>query len=284
MTESTGRAAQRRDQAFRDLIEVDRQLADGELSAQDAARLRSRYEREAAAAIGALRRVPSGAEVEAAPAPAAEPRDRPRRLSPRYALYGLGIVILLLAALTLPGSVLNRPPGGLVTGNEAVQAGPGSSLAPAPAPSTSPRNLDTVSDAELEAVIAANPEIVGMRLALAQRYVDKDRYDLAVVHYTKVLALDPANAEAKGHLGWIMLQLDRPAEAARLVDEARTAGPELLDVMWFQANIRLYGLNDPRGALATLDIMQQRPDLTPVVRQQVAELRRVAAQRLAGPR
>lgn len=286
-------AAQRRDQALRDLLELDRQLSDGELSAQDAAPLRQRYEREAATAI---------AEGAATPPAAPAVRDaaetlpgRHRRWQPRHLLYGLGVLALLAAGLQLPGYLANRPSGGLVSGNEAFQpaAPPAGSPTPAtggtpasgstPAPG-SPRNLEKVTDAELEAVIAANPNVIGMRLALAARYTDKGRYDLAVVHYTTVLKQDPANAEAKAHLGWILLRLDRPTEAARLVDEARAADPNLIDAMWFQANVRLYGLNDPKGALATLDVMRQRPELAPVVRRQVEDLRRTASQRLAGTR
>lgn len=292
MNDPTSRAAEQRDQALRDLRELECQVAAGEMAPADAARLRGRYEREAAEALDKLDTVSDpppapDAEDRSADAGAVGPRTPgaatgARRRAPRLVVYGLGAAAVLAAVLSLPGYLATRPDGGLVSGNEAVQ---GAAAPPATrSPDSNPRDLSQVTDAEMEAVVAANPEIVGMRLALAERYSDQGRYDLAAVHYTKVLEKDPSNAEAKGHLGWIMLQLDRPAEAARLVDESRATDARLLDVLWFQANIRLYGLGDAKAALASLDEMRARSDLTPQVRRQVEELRRVATQRMARTR
>lgn len=274
MNPDRARLEELRDLALRDLADVDRQVAAGELSPGDADDLRRRYEHQAFTALNGLQALPSTAD----PAPAAHgtgtPPGRPRRavVTSRRALYALGIALAVTAAFLVQRNLLDRPAGGLVTGNEVLQATPG------------PRDLRKVSDAQLEAVVAANPDVVGMRLALALRYLDEGRYDLAVVHYTKVLELEPKNPEALTHLGWVMLKVDRPEQAAELVDQAVAVDPDLADAWWVQANIRLYGSKDPAGAISSLNRLRGRTDLGPAVRRQVAQLRAKALRMLEGDR
>jgi cytochrome c-type biogenesis protein CcmH/NrfG len=266
MTEGHSDFEGQRDQALRDLVEVDRQLSDGELSEQDAEVLRARYEGEA---LMALRRLTSLDTTSAATARARRPR-----LQPRLALYVLGLALAATAAILVPGYVSDRPAGGLVTGNEAM-AQPGVSAAAAPED-----RLASVTDAQLEAVIAQNPNVVGMRLALAERYANNGRTGLAVVHYTKVLKQEPENPEALAHLGWVMLRLNRPEDAASLVDRALRSEPRLADGLWFQANVRLYGLDDPAGAISSLDLLDARPGISAAVRRQSASLRAESERRV----
>lgn len=283
MSEWHAELVRRRDQALRDLVDMDDQVSAGELAPQAAVDLRRRYEAEAASAIAALT---LGANTTVAVTDASEETSgsgaRPRRPRARHVMYAFGMVAAAAAIIMVPKFAADRPPGGFVTGNE-VREQPGGSSPPRDPASQRP-SLASVSDAEMEKVVEANPDILGMRLALAERYVDKGRYDLAVVHYTTVLETDPDNAEAQAHLGWVMLQLDRPQEAAKLLDRAIASDSELLDALWFQANVRLYGLEDAEGALATLDKMRARQDLTPVVLRQVEQLRSTALDRLEGER
>ncbi|MHB8794942.1 MAG: tetratricopeptide repeat protein [Candidatus Nanopelagicales bacterium] len=273
MTAERERHLERRDQALRDLVELDRQVQAGELSALDERRLREGYEREVAAALTGLDRLAADAAARVAnPAPVVEDRGR-RGLLSRRSLYASGLAAVLAAGLLLPGNVLDRPQGGFVTGNEALQDPGSAPTAPPPA-----ADLSKVSDAEMEAVVAANPEIIGMRLALADRYTASGRYDLAAVHYRKVLEQDPTNPQGKASLGWLMFRLGEIDQAARLVDEALQAAPELVVGWWYQANIRLYGFNDPAGAIQSLDVMRARPDLSAEVRGQVESLRQQASQ------
>ncbi len=281
MTDPLVELERRRDHALRDLVDLERQVEAGELTADVAADLQQRYEAEAATAIAAITArgsvIDDGRDASGDVSPTGV---RPRRPTGRQVLYGVGLAVAVAVVVLVPRYTMDRPPAGLVTGNEATQR-------PEPASSgtsSTPRDLGSVTDAEMEKVIAANPDVVGMRLALAGRYANEGRYDLAVVHYTTVLEKDPGNAEAQAHLGWISLKVDRPQAAARLVDNALRSDPSLLDALWFQANVRLYGLRDPRGAVATLDKMRARGDLTPQVRRQVDELRAIATDRLAGQR
>ena len=274
----------RRDRALEDLLDLDRQVASGELTGNAAIRLRARYRAEALAAIRGLEEDrAAGPDGDAADRAAPQDAISTGRLQPRHALYAASLALAVVAAFVLWDNLLERPEGGLVSGNEVMQSPPG--MEPMPGMKAGQqRNLADVTDAELEAVVAANPEVVEMRLALAQRYVSKERYDLAVVHYTKALELEPDNAEAQAHLGWIMLQLGQPEEAARLVDQAVQNDPDLLDALWFQANVRFYGLEDAAGAIEVLNRMSARRDLTPTVRRQVTRLRALAQDAVEGER
>jgi tetratricopeptide (TPR) repeat protein len=252
------------DQALRDLVELDRQVADGEIPDAAAAGLRDRYEATAAHALAALDTVD-----EHSPS---EPR-KPRRSRGRVAAYVLAaMAAVVAAAVLLPLSVAERSEGGFVTGNEiGASAAPPLSRSPA-----------TISNAELEAVVADNPGVIGMRLALAQRYTDQGDYDRAAEHYTEVLRRDPGNAVAQAHFGWLLLQLGHPVEALDWIDRALAAPQPPLDALWFRANIQLHGLDDAAGALATLERMRQRDDLPPTVMAQVDELAATARKRLDG--
>jgi len=217
---------------------------------------------------------PAPAVLEQVDQPAPDPgHDRSRRA--RVAAYALTALAALVAAgVLLPRSVGERPAGGFVTGNEIGRPGPGPLI----------RDPAAVSDAELEAAVAANPGVVGMRLALAERYLAQGDYDRAGQHYSEALRREPGNPEAQAHFGWLLLQLGRPVEALEWVDRA-LAAPERppLDALWFRANIALHGLDDPAAALDALERMRDRDDLSPTVAQQVDELAALARQRQSGP-
>lgn len=264
---SRARIEQQRDQALRDLLELEQQVRAGEVPPGPAAKLRRRYERAAAEALTLL----DGTET----ARSATPR---RKFTWRAVVYGAGGLAALVAlAVVLPPALQERPDGGFVTGNEVTQVSP----TPQPTSSATGRDLSEVSDAEMEQVIAANPDVVGMRLALAERYRDQREYDNAVPHYREVLEREPGNAEALASLGWIVLMLDDPGEASRLADQALERDPTLPLGWWLQANVRLYGQNDPDGAIEALRRMQELP-LGPELQSQATALERKARARAAG--
>ncbi|MHA6631408.1 tetratricopeptide repeat protein [Pseudonocardia sichuanensis] len=261
----TGRQAQLRqlaDQAVRDIVELDAQVAAGEISEADARALRRGYETTAGRALEMVDAL--GTDGEAA----AVPRSRPRGWSLAYLLAG--VVALVAAVVLLPTSVLQRPAGGFVTGNEAVQGD-----APPLDPSA------TVTDEQLEQVVAANPEVVGMRLSLADRYVAQGEYSRAVRHYLEALRREPRNAEGLAGLSWLLLQAGQPQEALISANEALAIDPTLVRALWSKANIQLNGIDDPAGARATLQELA-RLDLTPEERTQVERLSTIAAQRAGG--
>lgn len=299
-----------RDQALRDLLELADQQAHGELSAVAADRLRVRYEARAVLALTALEEsaleesarkesarkestreksvrkesaaldestgqdesatdrptgASAGGDPEAPRRGSAGVRPRHRGRTAAYVVAGL---LALAAVLSLPSALTPRPAGGLASGN----------LTGVPSPAPTGRDLSTVTNDEMEAVVRANPNVVGMRLALASRYVDAGQADRALPHYETALRQQPNNAEAHAHLAWALLQLGAGPEAASEIAKARRLDPALLDAMWFDANIRLYGVGDTAGAAAVLREMQAR-DLTPQVAGQVQDLLTTAAGR-----
>lgn len=286
-------ASDRRDRALLDLADLDRQVAAGDLTETEAAPLRLRYERAAADAIAELDAEPEQpAPVGSARSAAAEvdedsqdelasdhhPGSGRRRL--RFvAGFATALAVVLTAVVLLPAFVGQRPVGGFVTGNEA-----GGATVPSAVTPSAGRDLSMVSDAEMEALIAKNPNsptAVGMRLALAQRYVAGRRYDRAVTHYLAVLQLDPNNAVAQAEMGWVTFLTGRPQIALALVDRALLSQPAMLDALWFKANILLYGTSDPGGAITVLRQMQ-RQKLSAAVDKQVIDLIDVAQARIGG--
>lgn len=264
---SRARMEQQRDQALRDLLELEQQVRAGEVPPGPAAKLRRRYERAAAEALTLL----DGTETVRS----ATPR---RKFTWRAVVYGAGGLAALVAlAVVLPPALQERPDGGFVTGNEVIQAGP----APQPTSSATGRDLSEVSNAEMEQVVAANPDVVGMRLALAERYRVQGEYTKAVPHYREVLDRQPDNAGALASLGWVLLMLEGGGEdAARFADEAVQQDPALPFAWWVQANVRLFGQDDPDGATESLREMRELP-LEPDVQEQVAALEQEARARAA---
>lgn len=118
MSTDRGHLEELRDQALRDLAELDRQVAGGEIPPGVATGLRRRYEATAARALAAL-------DAPAQPATSVT-RARPSRA--RIVAYALTALAAVLAvAVLLPRYVAQRPAGGFVTGNEVTQAQPGAS-------------------------------------------------------------------------------------------------------------------------------------------------------------
>ncbi len=256
---------EQRDQALRDLLDLDRQVSEGEIPAAVAESLRRRYEADAARAIDALAQQREAEEQEVEHETAARPRRRPRGRSLAYMVTATVAVFAL--AVLLPQYVADRPDGGFVTGNEAAQ--------PVPSPTGTappPRDLSKVTEAEMEAVLSATPNVVGMRLALAKRYVDKGQYDKAAEHYGEALKQDPSNPEVQAQSGWLLFKMGKPAAALRFVDQALRIDPSSQEALWFKANILLHGRKDPAAALEVLRTLNERTDLPADLRSDVKNM------------
>ena len=230
------------------------------------------YRRRAESGTGDQPGTEAEAEVEAQTLAGAddpgEPPAPPGR-SGRRALAGVlvGVVALAVTAFGVTRALVPRPAGGYVTGIEAAQA----SQAPAGG-----RDLSKVSDAELEAVVAANPAVLDMRLALAHRYFDRRDYRKALEHYKAVLDRQP-HPEALAHVGWITyVLLERADLAARVLERSLERQPGNPEALWFLGNVQLDGLKDAKAAAATLTRLRGLPGLAGADRRQVDGLLRKA--------
>jgi cytochrome c-type biogenesis protein CcmH/NrfG len=258
-------ADERTDAALQDLEELEAQRAAGLVDDATAQRLWARYAREAVAHEAAGGPEQDGDGTDGTGEQAGTGGRWARRL---------GVVTLVAAvagALTIGLDVGDRAPGGFVTGNEAV--GPPSTAA------GGGRDLSQVTNEELEQVIAQNPDIVPMRARLAHRYLDDGDLDRAVEHYLQVLDRDD-HPEAMSHLGWILFTQGRADLAAPLLDQSRQLDPQDPEATWFQANLLLYGQDDPAPAIPLLEGLLRRDDLGETQRSDVETALRDAKQQL----
>lgn len=275
MTAVREELVERRDQALQDLTELDRQVQAGEVTERTAERLRARYEVEAADAISALDRLgqpdtdgrstgDSAANTHQADD---QPRDNQGVSRRRWAAVAVAAALVVAAgAVLLPRSLAPRPAGGAVTGNEAAGG----------------RDLSNVNNTELEQVVADNPDVIGMRLALARRYFESGELDRSLEHYQQVLDREP-HPEALANVGWILYtSTDQTQAAARFVEESLERDPDQRLAAWFLANIRLEGLDDPAGAAQIARRLLERDDLSPDDRTAIRQLLERAENRIAG--
>ncbi|MGH8949321.1 MAG: cytochrome c-type biogenesis protein CcmH, partial [Acidimicrobiia bacterium] len=150
--------------AERDLAEVSAQLEEREITAEVAANLTARYnaERESAKARGRPSPRDSGT------------RSRTRVLTGwAVGVLAMGVVIVMvIQAVEVRGE----------NANAAIESGQ--------------RPLDEVTNEELAEVVAENPDITPMRLALADRYFKTSEYESALEQYLEVLEQDPQQGSA----------------------------------------------------------------------------------------
>lgn len=223
-------------QVDRDLAEVDDQVDAGELDEATADRLRSAYRSERTA----LEQQLDGIEPVAVEATEV---DRPTGRSQTRSFVGAGIIgfgIVVIAAVAV-FSLQERTPAGEATdgvATEVLEGGGGADMA-------------SVSMEELEAVVAQNPDVPGMRIALADRYAEVGNYSKALGHYMVVLDLEPENPDALARVGWLTFLSGEPSLAAPFVVRALAIEPDFPQAYWFLANIRME-IGDTLGAIDPL--------------------------------
>lgn len=223
------------EQIDRDLADVAAQLEAGELDAETAGRLRATYERERAALLAAddQEEAPSGRST--------------RRIVVGAVILAVGVVAIAWSGLAAVQDDDPAATEGLVA--DVASGGV---------------DLSTVTNEEMEAVIAANPTVVGMRLALAQRYVEAGEHSKALDHYLAVLDQDANQPEALAMIGWLTYLAGEPELAEPFVTKALAIEPDYPLALWFQGNI-LHAAGDDAGARAAIERLLAY-DLAPEVR------------------
>ena len=223
---------QRRTRAIRDLVETQQQLESGEIDEDTAARLTKIYESEVVAALEGL--------DELGPAP------QPDRINKRVLLIGGAMIVacVIIAALAT-GALKPRKAGQAITGST-----PGSTV----------RDLSSVSNEEMEAVIKQNPGIIPMRLALAERYIRDNQLDKAMGHINIALSQQPSTedrARALRDRGWTTHLEGHSADGAKDLEQALQLVPDEPNTEFWLAEVRLDGLHDPKGAIPLLERLVQ---------------------------
>ncbi len=249
-----GRLVERRDLVSRDLEELDAQVDVGEIAPETADRLRAAYRAELDSIDARLSDTaepdPEPAEEATPPAGAVADGTR-RRRSPRAVLLWS---LLAMGVLTVAIALAARGTASEDVG-PAVASGPGD-LTVDPA---------TVSNEQLEAVIAANPDIIAMRVALANRYFEAEDYSAALDHYLYIAenASDPMHeSQALARIGWMAYVTDLPQEAEQYIQASLRIEPANAEATLFLGFVTLYGLGDAEAAVPQLEAALELSNLS----------------------
>ncbi|MDJ0791260.1 MAG: hypothetical protein QNJ71_05135 [Acidimicrobiia bacterium] len=247
-----------------ELGELDEQVAAGDLDPGTASELREKYEAELAALVETQ---DSDAAIDSGPGGEGTGE---RRISGRVlagaAVLGLAIVVIGVLAATSFGSGTSGAEG---VASDAVEA----EGAP---------DLSQVTNEQLEEVVAANPDVVGMRLALARRYFEEGTFDRALDHYFEVLDREQ-HPEALANVGWMTYLSNRPDIALEYLDAALERQPDYLPAQWFKANV-LVTLQRGGEAVPLLVLLADSPDVPDDVKENALRLlRQVEGQETEGP-
>jgi cytochrome c-type biogenesis protein CcmH/NrfG len=251
---------ERREVAKRDLTELAEQVDAGEIDDATAETLRAGYQTEiddVSAQLGAL-----SSPKKQHPSESASGADRPQApqtRSTRRAIIGSVLVIaaLSVAILLAAGDISPEPD------TTAPEAGAPGGLTVDP---------NTVSNEQLEEVVAQNPDINAMRMALADRYFDGQDYSQALDHYLSIAENNPTPAEegrALSRIGWMAYQTGQPEAAEQYLQTSLTADPTRVETKLFLGFVLLYGLEDPETAIPWLEEVAEVPGLPDSVLEQV---------------
>jgi cytochrome c-type biogenesis protein CcmH/NrfF len=233
-------------QAERDRREVGDQVAAGEIDAAEGARLIASYEAEAKQLTDEQQHL-AAAESASGGAPAPTRSRRWRMVA------GAGFFVVGAAAVGVALVVTTSDQtGGEGVVEDAVTAGP--------------VDLSNVTPAQLEDVVARNPDVVGMRLALAQLYYETGETSRAVDHFMEVLEREP-HPEAMAWVGWILYENGEAETAQGYLENALERRPSYPQAQWWLANVRFVGLGDPAGAIGPLEALLLFDDVPDEVRQ-----------------
>jgi Tfp pilus assembly protein PilF len=194
------------------------------------------------------------------PGPSADDATAPGKSRTRLVIGGVVLVLAFAGIVAVAANSLQDRP--------AAAAG---------AADIDEQDLSEVSNETMEAVIAANvedPQINGMRLALAERYFDSGDYRSAFPHYL-VVAEDPNATGAEAitalvRLGWMAYDGNGEVETAtRLIDEALAIDPGSAVARYVRARVLWCGAGETDQAIETFEELLSDPELATLTRTQI---------------
>lgn len=229
-----------------ELDDIDEQVRVGDLDDATAERVRERYEAELDRLMEEFETEPTAdgdSGLAHSPSEASDSQVRTSslkggRISGRT-LAGVAAVAVAVAAIGVFGvqSLTDRRTVGADGVVSDIVRGEGSV------------DLDSVTNEQMEEIIAENPDVIPMRLALARRYFEAGQFDKALDHYFEVLDREQ-HPEALANIGWMTYLSDRPDIAAGYVEAALERQPDNVVAQWFLGNIYVsLGRNDEAAVL-----------------------------------
>lgn len=201
-----------------ELADVERQLMEGDIDEATATRLTDKYTAELDALITAR----SGHDDDSAGDEAA---TKPVWLTARAkaGILIMTVAILGIAVFAVTSLVSNTPSGVEGVAQDALMG-------------SNTRDLSTVTNEELEEVVAENPGVIPMRLALARRYFEAGEFDKALEHYLVVLSVEQ-HPEALANVGWMTYLSGYDELAVGYLEAAVERDPTYLTARWFLGNV-----------------------------------------------
>lgn len=137
-----------------------------------------------------------------------------------------------------------------------VQTSPTVAAPPLPTVTTlAGGDLSAVTNEQMEEVVTKNPAVVGMRLALAERYLADGEVTKALVHTAAAIDLPATDQEYEHALrlhGWVTALSGGAASGAAYLRAALALSPDDRDARWFLARVEFSGLGDAGAAHAAL--------------------------------
>ena len=271
MSSDRDRLLERKGLVEQDLAELAAQLEDGEIDAATSDQLRATYEIELEQ-INERLRSQTAHETDAngpvvsvededggapPPVPTSSTSAGGRRRSPQRVVAG---AVVLIAVFSLAIFLAARD----ATEDEAPQSSPGDLIV----------DPASVSNEQLEAVVAANPNVNPMRMALADRYFADEDYGSALGHYLQIAENDPTPAEetkALAHVGWMAYRTGLAQEAEQYVEASLAIDPSYREALLYRGFITLYGIGDVARAIPQLEVAQGLPNLSANVISQIED-------------
>jgi len=200
---------------------------------------------------------------------------------------------LLVAALTAAGVALPPTAPAGAAGPEAPTA------AAAPAPGSAAAEAERIRidaatkalDAELSAgedphimalrgMLTRNPNDAGALLAMGDLYVKRREYEKARGYYLRAAQVEPANLQARTHLGTTAYFLGHTDEALHHYEEALALDPDYTVALFEMGAVLRYGKKDLPAAVATWEhFLRLDPDAPEAarIRDLVAEAKALIA-------
>ncbi|MEY2448291.1 MAG: hypothetical protein QOH79_1767 [Acidimicrobiaceae bacterium] len=181
---------------------------------------------------------------------------------------------MLLAVIAIAAIALAAMVAGFVIVNGHNSKGPATTASPTtPSTTQDGRDLSQVTNDEMETVVAANPDVVAMRLALVERYLrsadseqgldgKKAQLERARFHAGEAAARATTTtdqARSLRYLGWTTALLTDPAKGAGLLEQSLVKEPGNPDALWFLAMVRFDKLDDPAAAKPLLEQLLASP-------------------------
>jgi cytochrome c-type biogenesis protein CcmH/NrfG len=260
VNEERARLTERRDIVARDIEELAEQVEAGEIDEATAADLQARYTQDLADVEARLAELPKEqkpkgsttktAQADMSSSDSESSGEQPNQgWSPKRVLVAGGILVAAFTViLVVVLSAANRQ--STTTTTDAMSA-----------------TLE-----QMEAAVAANPDVIGMRIALADQYFAADDFSNALDHYLTVLDSNPTDEEAShvlGRVGWLAYVTGQPDAAVDYLNQSLEKDPANLEATLFLGIDYLYGLNDAESALPLLQTVMDDPDIPSDLKSQI---------------